>query len=310
MNKRQQSQLNMLETVANHFKMHETIWSSNVLISDTKTALSAKIDQIMEAATQQRDTSEGATLDKAFLRKGLEAKALFVSEAICAYTSLNPGQGQLYQTVFITKSRLTKTRESDLLYYVDCLHDAALGVLENLSPYGVSTATITDMMTVRTDFYEMTKTTAAVVANRKEATADVSVLLHEAIALLDDTMDRLLGVLRASEPDFVNIYFMERRIHHVGTRTMSLEITTVNAVDNTPLAEAKIEVVGTKIKRISTAKGQNRVQNLKEANYILSVSHPDFVPQMIPITIISGKTTKVVVELDVVIARNEAIARQ
>jgi len=297
MNKKQVEQYNMLHLINTHFDSHVTIWSSNVLISDTKTALSAKLDDISAAVTKQRNDSTGATMDKMALRKNLEAKAIIISRAICAYISLNPGQIQMYQTVFITKSRLSKLREADLLLYAENLDEAALSVIENLGPYGVSAATIAGLMGARTAFFYMMKTPREVTTNRKEATAAISVLLHQAIALLKDTMDNLVDVLIDSAPDFVNGYFNERRIHHIGSRTMSLEISTINATDNSPVAEAHIEVVGTKIKRISTKKGQNRVKNLKEGNYTLSVSHPDFVTQMIPITIIHGETTKVVVEL-------------
>jgi len=311
MDKKQTEQYNMLHLINTHFDCNATIWSGNILISDIKTALSAKLDQISTETTKQMNNSVGATMDKMALRKDLEAKAGFISRAICAYISLNPGQVQLYQTVFITRSMLSKLREADLLLYAENLDEAALSVLDNLGPYGVTEATVAGLMGARTAFFDMMKTPREITTNRKEATAAISVLLHQAIALLKDTMDNLVDVLRDSAPDFVNGYFNDRRIHHLGTRTMSLEISTVNATDNAPIAEAHIEVVGTKIRRISTKKGQNRVRNLKEGHYTLSVSHPDFIPQMIPITIIHGETTKVVVELesDRVFVRNEAISQ-
>jgi len=287
----------MLQLVETHFDLHATIWESNILISDAKTALSAKTEQIMAALVQQRDNSVGVTLDKAALRKDLEEKALSISTAICAYTIVNPGHKELYKTAYITKTTLVKMMEVELLYYVECLCDAAMPVLENLAPYGITEATLSGLMDARNGFYEMMRVPGEITSNRKEATEAISVLLHQAIAILDDSMDRLVKVLSNSAPEFVNSYFNERRIHKAGTRTMSLEITTVNAADNSPLAGAKIEVVDHRIKRKSSISGKNKVQNLKEGYYTLSVTHTDFVPQTIPFTIISGQRTEIVAKL-------------
>jgi len=297
MNKKQHEQYNMLETINTHFDRNATIWSSDVLISDAKTALSAKLDQIMAALVQQTDNSTGVTIDKALLRKDLEVKAFSLSTAICAYTAINPGQDQLHQRVFVTKAALFKMRETDLLYYTESLYESAETVLADLGPYRVTAATLAALMDARTAFFDMIKTPREITINRRAATEAIPVLLREAVVLLKDTMDRLMEGLRDEERAFVSSYFNERRIHRIGSRTVSLEILTLNAADNTPLADAFIEVVGKKIKRISSEKGLNRVQNLKEGNYTLSVSHPDFVTQLVPFTVINHETTKVVVEL-------------
>jgi len=298
MNKRQSDQINMLIAVENHFDNSPTIWGSNVPISELKTALSAKINQVMEAGTKQRHTSKGATMDKKLLRKDLVAKALSVSTAVSAYISLNSEHRELYKTVFITQSNLVLFREAELLLYIEGLHEAALLLLENLGPFGVTESTLTDLMGARAAFYDIMKTPATIASNRAEVTKSLADLLRQGIALLDNTMDGLVKGLRTSEPDFVNVYFMDRKIQRTGTHTRSLEITTVNAMDKSPLAGVQIEVVGKKIKRISGEKGQNRVKNLKEGYYTLSVSHPDFVSQLIPFAIVNHETTKLVVELE------------
>jgi len=298
MNKRQNSQLDMLQAVENHFNINAIIWNSNPVIADAKTTLSSKINQVMDMAGKQKENSTGVTIDKALLRKEFENKAFFISAAIRAYISLNPGHQELYQTVFVTKTGLSAMRESDLLYYVERLQEAAESILENLAPYGVTEATIAGLMGARTAFFDTMRMPKEIVTRRKEATEAASVLLHQAIALLDVTMDNLMEALREAQAHFVRVYFTVRKIHNISKRSMSLEITTVNAVDKTPLSDAKIEVVGKKIKRISSENGLNKVQNLKEGYYTLLVTHPDFVSQKIPFTIISGETTKVVVEME------------
>jgi len=298
MNKRQVNQYNMLLSVEYHLEENAEIWSSNILISDAKTALSAKIEEITEAARHQQHTSTGATKNKKSLRKDLEEKALFISTALCAYIYLNREHSQLYKAAYITKSKLLQFREADLLLYVEGLNDAAVSVLGNLGTFGITEATIAGLMAARTAFYDMMNTPGDIADARKEATASVSALMQKAIAILDNNLDPIIRLIKAEVPDFVNVYFKDRKIHSIGTRTISLEILTLDAANKTPLAEAQIEVVDHHIKRISSPKGKNKVQNLKEGYYTLSVSHPDFVSQMIPFTIISGQTTQLVIELE------------
>jgi len=297
MNKKQVDQYNMLLTVEFHFDNNAPIWTSNIPVSDVKTAFSAKIDEINEAALQQSENSKGATKDKAELRKNLEEKGFFVSAAISAYAAANPGKNQLYNEVHIAKSTFLLFRTPELLTRIEELNNAAMTVIENLEPYGVTQQILTDMMTARDAFLHITRLPEEITTLRKGATENIADLLHEASSLLENQMDNLMEVLRTTQPDFVKAYFNDRIIHHIGERRLSLEILTLDAATNTPLAEAQIEIVGKGIKRISSEKGLNRVQNLQEGYYTLTVSRVKFEPQTIPFAIVNGETTQLVIEL-------------
>jgi len=297
MKKKFDDQYNMLLAVETQFDTNAPIWTSNIPISDAKTALSGLIDQITTVARQQKVTSTGMTMDKAALRTDLETKGIFLSSALSGYASANAGQVHLFKNVHIAKSEFAKLRGADLLETIDNLKDAAISVMENLAPYGVTAATLTELTATRVALHEILKMPEQIISDRKDATDAIPVLLHQATALLEKTMDNLIETLRAVEPHFVNVYFNVRKIHNTGERTLSLETTVLDATNNIPLAKVHIEIVGQNIKRISTEKGQNRVQNLKEGNYTLSVNHLGFVPQMIPFMVISGETTQIVIEM-------------
>jgi len=307
MKKEQIDHYSMLHAVQNHFDSNPEIWSSNIPVSDIKTALSAKLEQIAEAALMQSTDSTGATIDKARLRSDLEAKGFFVCSVLRAYANLNPSCNLLCKRLQITKARFAKLRENDLLVAIDDLDAAAASVIEFLAPFGVTQTTLDGLMAARVAFHNIMNRPDEITGNRKNATALITQLLREAVALLEDKMDHLMVIFSETEPQFRNVYFYDRAIHRTGKRKMSLLITTLEADGSTPLVKAEIEVVGHGIKRISNKSGLNRVQNLKEGHYMLSVSCPDFISQMIPFIIINHQTTEVVVEMDAVIARNEAI---
>jgi len=298
MNKIQLENYRMLGTIQNHFESHPEIWASNVLIADAKAKLSAKIGQIDQAGRIQMENSTGATIGKAKLRVELEKKGFFVSTVLSAYANINPGPEPLNKRLQITKYRFTKFRESDLLVAIDELNAAATPIIASLAPYGVTQDTLMELMEAKIAFFNMMNLPDDITATRKNATIMIAQLLREAIELLKSRMDFLMEALRYTETQFFNIYFYERAIHHIGVRKMSLVITTLQANDSAPLAKAEIEVVGHGIKRKSGQSGMNRVQNLKEGHYTLSVTRAGFVPQKIPFSVVHGETTQIVVEME------------
>jgi len=301
MKKTQVDQYNMLLAVENHFDSNASIWTSKIPVSDIKTAFSGVIDQITAAATLQSINSTGATLNKNELRKDLEEKGLFVSSVVSTYAEVNSGQKELYKMAHITKSSFRDFKPAELLFAIENLNAGAMTVIENLEPYGVTQATLTDMMAARDAFFNILNRPVEVTSTRKDATEDIVDLLHQAVSMLEKRMDPIMVVFKTTEPQFYNVYFNDRKINHSGERRLSLVTTTMDANTNTPLADAYIEIVGQHIKRRSSATGQNRVQNLQEGHYTLSVTRIDFAPQSIPFSIVNGETTQLVIEMQKVL---------
>jgi len=298
MKKEQVDHYRMLHAVQSHFDSNPAIWSSNIPVSDVKTALSTKLEQIAEAALLQSTDSTGVTIDKARLRTDLEAKGFFVCSVLRAYANLNPSYNLLSKKLQITKAGFARFRENDLLVAIDDLDAAAASVIESLAPFGVTQTTLDELMAARAAFHNIMNRPDEVTVNRKSATNLIAQLLGEGLALLEDKMDHLMVIFSETEPQFRNVYFYDRAIHRTGKRKLSLLITTLDADGSSPLAKANIEVVGHGIKRISNKSGLNRVQNLKEGHYTMTVSHPDFISQTIPFSIVHHQTTEVFVELE------------
>jgi len=303
MTRDQVDQWNMLNLVLYHFDNNASIWSSNILISEVKATLSAKMNQIDAAAVLQSESSTGATKDKARLRTLLENKGLFVSSALTAYANRNPDPEHLNKKLEINKSSFSLFREAELLLAIENLHAAATEIIGALEPYGVFPITLDKLLGARTDYLNYMSRPEEITATRKAATGAIAVLLHEAIALLEGQMDHMMMVFRDTEPQFYSVYFKDRKIQRTGDRKLSLLITTLRAGTRTPLAKANIEIVGHRIKRISNQSGLNRVQNLKEGHYTLSVGLPEFVSQTIPFSIVNHQTTQLVIEMEEEVAK-------
>jgi len=303
MKKVQIDQYDMLLAVEDHFDVNASDWTSNIPISDAKTALSGQIDALTTEIGLQLQKSTGVTEDKAALRNDLEEKGFILSAALSSYAATNPGMKEMYRNVHFPKSDFPKFREAELIDNISHLNDEAVKVIENLAPYGVTEATLTELLVANDAFRKIKNKPKEVISNRKDATDDIGVMLRQAVSLLDDQMDSLVEMLRATYPQFVSVYFNERHTHSTGHHAFSLTITTLDANTNAPLAKADIEIIGKGIKRVSSDRGYNRVQNLQQGNYQLSISRPGFASQVIPFIIISGETTQLVIEMQSVLTR-------
>jgi len=301
MTRHQNDQYKMLELVEFHFNNNASVWSANVLMADVKNALSAKLVEINVAFGLQIKKTTGATKGKSSLRADLEEKGFRLTTALKTYASLNPDGKHLDKRLFIAKSAFVLFREAELLVTVENLNGAAAEIIGALQPYGITQATLDELMAARTAFLEMAVVPGEIFSARKEATQAIATLLREAIGLLKSQMDGLVELLRPAEPEFAQNYFNDRRTRQTAHRKLSLSITTMDAGANVPLAKANIEVVGHGIKRVSNKNGHNKVRNLKEGYYSLSVSRAGFVPQTIPITVISGQTTQLIIQMQTVL---------
>jgi len=297
MTREQNDQYSMLNLIEFHFKNNESVWSSNILVSDVKAAFSAKLNEINTAGGMQKERSTGATKDKADARVALEEKGFFISSVLKSYAFINSDHDLLNKKVYITSSGFRLFREAELLVAIENLNATATEIIEALQPYGVTQATLDALMAARTDFLNVMSLPRKIISTRKATTETIATLLQQAVALLDDRMDSLMVVFKSTEAHFFNGYFNDRRIHRTGHRKLSLRITTLDDSTYMPLADAKIEVVGHGIKRRSGENGQNKVQNLKEGYYNLAVSRAGFASQNIRFSIISGETTHLVIEM-------------
>jgi len=300
--KTQIDQYDMLLSVEGHFDENSTLWTDNEPITAAKTMLSGKIDGIAREVAIQLVNPTGITVDKAYLRSVVENKGFILSAAVSAYAASTPGKTDLYNKVHYTKTDFSRFREAELIGVITNLHRDATSELTNLAPFGVTNATLSSLMAANDAFGAIMKNPTQAIAKRKSATNRIGVLLPEAIEMLETQMDNLIVAFSAIQPQFSDIYWNVRAIHNSGSGHLSLTITTLDARNNDPIANADLVIVGEGITRVSSERGYNTVKNLPEGNHQLTVSHPNFATQTISFTTVSGETTELVITMENVMA--------
>jgi hypothetical protein len=287
----------MVLSVENHFDDDPTLWRDNQPVTETIGALSNKVNLLSEQIAIQIANPTGITQAKEILRKELEESAVVIGAGTNAYAYItnNP---ELKERTHMAKSVLARYRDAELTnvcinLLTDCREHRA-----DLEPYGVTDELLDKFEQKLNSFQAIMKNPTDAIGKRKAATEKIPGMLTDISDLLKNRMDNLMTAFESFAPEFVAIYFNVRKINSTGSRHLSLTISTIDAATQKPIANAKLEVVGKDIKRVSSKRGYNKVANLSEGVYQLNVSNPLYRPVTVPFTVVSGETTQLVVQLE------------
>lgn len=296
MTKQQIDQYDMLLAVENHFDDNSRLWNSNIPLSNAKAQLSEKLDALAQEVAQQLINPSGITQAKAEVRERLEKKSFILAAALRGYASVQD-KNDLYKRADISKTDFLRYREAELIGVVVNLISDARDVLAELNDYGINSDRLDDLEVLNQNFGNLMKDPDAAIAKRKKATDKIAELLPEALAILDARLDNLIVSLEDSQEEFVNIYGNLRQIQDTAVNPLALTITTLEADTNVPVAGVELEIVGENIRRTSSERGYNTVQNLPAGPHTISAKHPNYEPATLPFNIVSGETTELVVSL-------------
>ncbi|MBE2213883.1 MAG: hypothetical protein IAE82_08430 [Opitutaceae bacterium] len=142
----------------------------------------------------------------------------------------------LLQAVRVSRNAFLQLRPTHRIWLAQRVHDAALGVVDRLGTYGVTTETLAalqDRINTATEGNHLPRTT---VTAKKAATAQLTRLFSEVDALLRDEIDRLVIRLRKAQPQFYTDYRATRSVVNLRGRrnaavdTKSPASTTATAV--------------------------------------------------------------------------------
>lgn len=287
----------MILAVENQLDDNPSLWQDVLPIKQTAELLGQKIDALAVQVGIQLINPTGVTMDKEKARLKVEDHAFVISSAVSAYAITN-GKDDLYKRTHYPRSAFTRFRDAELQSVGINLWTDCKAVAGELKEYGVSDDDLINFNSDVIAFAAIMKNPVEAIAKRKAATDLIPFLLAEIIAILNDRLDNLMVGLRATQPEFVNVYFNIRAVKSTGSKPLSLTITTLDAVTREPVVHADIEIVGEDIKRVSSKRGYNTVAHLVSGDHELMVSQPNYISKKESFTVVSGETTELVVLLD------------
>lgn len=290
----QEAELGMFDEILSLCSNNPTTVAVLLAFKAGAAKLADHVKDIKAAAKIQAAQSTGAG-NKKQAKNDLAKITLTVADAVSAYAT-EIGNVDLKSDVSYSLSELKDMRDEDLPTVAAVVKEKAEDVLANLSGYGITAATITSLGDAISNFAGKNTDPGAIKAQKKVATQNIKQYIKDADQVLEETMDKLVGQLAATDAEFVKQYHELRKIVDPATTKTSVAGTIFNELTGEPLYDAVFQITGGNSDK-SDVKGKYIVPE-KEGVYDCKVEKEGFITKdLAQVVITKGKVTKLDIKL-------------
>ena len=300
----------MYYVVKSTCEKYQTTWTTNAVFAATYNLWVSKIPLIEANRDAQTLETTGITTDKTAKRAAMVEKALFMENRLQSYANVNSNP-ELLESIQYSASDLKKARDTDVVGICNTILARAIANAAAIVTYGVTAAMITDLQVAIAAYSATLAKPKAAKSQTKTATENLAKLFKEADELLFKRLDLDIELFKTSKPEFYSQYKTARMIISTGGGATSVLGSVTNAAngeavkgvsftfveESSGLMKAAATEEVKHIVKKSADKGKFRA-SLPENTYRVIVEKIGFKKQEITITVISGETTNLNVELE------------
>ena len=211
MNKTQTNQFRMFLNTQGALDSNTTLWNGIPVILSTKNNFDELIQRIADVNEKTVSNSKAVTADKAITLSNLIQKAVTISGILQAYAAVTDNV-KLAGKVALTKSDLTKIRETDVEARVTPVIEEARKELANLADYGLTEDMIVETETSLDDFKALIGQPRTVRNQAFAAMTLLEELFDTANDLVKNQLDKLMIRFKFTDTEFYSEYERARTI--------------------------------------------------------------------------------------------------
>uniref|UniRef100_UPI0032162514 hypothetical protein n=1 Tax=uncultured Draconibacterium sp. TaxID=1573823 RepID=UPI0032162514 len=211
MNKNKTNLFRMFLNTQETLDANTALWSSIPILLSTKNNFDELIQRIAVVNEKTVANSKAVTADKANTLTNLIEKAVTLSGILQAYAAVT-GNVKLAGKVAITKSDITKTRETDVEALIAPIIDEARKELANLGEYGLTEDMIVETETSLDDFKALIGQPRTVRNQAFAAMTLLDELFDTANDLVKNKLDKLMIRFKFTHTEFYSEYERARTI--------------------------------------------------------------------------------------------------
>ncbi len=190
---------------------NSTLWSSIPVMLSAKNNFDELIQRIGDVNEKTVSNSKAVTADKAVTLNNLIAKAVTLSGILQAYAAVTENV-KLAGKVALTKSDLTKIRETDVEARITPVIEEARKELANLADYGLTEDMIVETETSLDDFKALIGQPRTVRNQAFAAMTLLEELFDTANDLVKNQLDKLMIRFKYTNTEFYSEYERARTI--------------------------------------------------------------------------------------------------
>jgi len=307
MNILQKVKLSMYMVVKDFLSFNKTIVENLPNYLANATVLENNINQIQAVAELQEFDKTGIADKKKQLRASLIAQAEDFSHKLVAYAT-NTGNMILLKEVKYSKSELNRAADADLKNMTQCIYDRANANIATLGDYGITDGMLTTFLATISSFNEAIPTVREGATSKKLYTTQLENLYKATDAAIDN-IDKIVEIVRLSQPDFYTGYQNSRMIINTAGGTVALKGVVTDAASLEPLKGATITITptggsaalnpngaGEAIVKKTAEKGGFMVKSLPEGTYSATIAKSGYKEQVVAVAVTDGEMSELNVE--------------
>lgn len=211
MNKTKTNQYRMFLSTQETLDSNSLLWNTIPVFVSTKNNVDELIQRIAVVNEKTLSNSKAVTADKAIALSNLTEKAVTISGILQAYAAVTENT-RLAGKVALTKSDITKIRETEVEAIVAPVIDEARKELANLTDYGLTEDMIVELETSLDDFKVLIGQPRTV---RNQAFAAITLmdeLFDAANEVIKNKLDKLMIRFKFTNTEFYSEYERARTI--------------------------------------------------------------------------------------------------
>jgi hypothetical protein len=221
----------MIKTTSSFMAENHAVWNTMTRLQAAMTKVDAKIVEI-DAAAQQHETPDGATVDKEEARDALEDVMFLACEAL-SVVARDAGDNDLAALTRVTRTTLDRMGEEELSNRAAAVLAQANTHKTELAALQVTEANLDEFSDALTEFNATKAGPRTATGARVALTESLPRLVREATDILRNEVDPLVNLFSRSNPDFVRRYENARVIvDRAATHKSKTGSTTPTATTN------------------------------------------------------------------------------
>ncbi|MFN8284341.1 MAG: carboxypeptidase-like regulatory domain-containing protein [Chitinophagales bacterium] len=301
MKKTIENKITMYKTIYTHCNQNLSLITPNVGLNAVFTEFATLFNALLPIAQVQIQNNKGIAKNKMDARLQLVNGLYKAAGALMSHFS-SVHDHEIYDKVKIAKSAMKTMRDMKLSVHAQTVIDLVTNNQAVLAPFGVDTAYITNLETLRDAFLNQVSLPTVASNGKKVATSDLSEDVFIIDQLLATRLDPAMRALADSAPLFYKKYLNGRRINNVGIRhknnTGTLKGIVKDAETDLILTDALIEIINTPTMIVTNELGEFTIMGIPPETYSIKISAGDYDVKIVEnITIVAKQVTQTEIKL-------------
>ena len=282
----EENHLSMFKTVDIATENHATVIDAILPLKSARTELKQIIVKLGNAVQKQSTNISGYTEEKKQRRQKMTDQTFVVGQLVSAF-AIAKNMIALDAEVNYSITTLNRMQDDEVGEICNKVYLKAKEHLADLADYGITTAVLNELKELIDNYNSKTQLNKVTLEQKSEQTKIIAQLIKDGKALLTNSFDKLMLILRNTNPEAYNAYVAARNsMPKRHAKKSNGEVIEEEAgiltglvsdkADGMPIAAATVKLSGTDYKTETDSDGEYLFDSLPAGIYTVEISILDY----------------------------------